>query len=117
MEKKEFKAFLKELRMKNGVRYKQKCSKEENEAYMKLLEDGGDSYLPKGVYKEYQDGTFYSYCTDFDISEEEMHELLMHYQLRSINIIKKCVLFFTILMISSLVVCTLAVLVLLLGRY
>jgi hypothetical protein len=82
------------------------CTPQENEAYQKLLKDGGT--LPEGVFAHVYDTGEIS-TTEFytiyeaDLSESEIREYLTYKQLSLIKTIKNCALFFTILTIIGMI--------------
>lgn len=98
-----YRKLLLETRIKNGLATEVRCSEQESKEYKKILMETGS--LPEGIYERTEeDGTYsyYYYSNKYDISPEEMNELLLNLQLKSINTIKVCVVFFTIIAIISL---------------
>lgn len=82
------------------------CTKEENEKYQRLLQQGGT--LPEGVYAYVYDSgetsttEFYT-IYEADLTESEIREYLTYKQLGLIKTIKNCVLFFTVLTIVGMI--------------
>lgn len=92
-------------RRENRILEKITVSEEDTKKYIDMI--ANNDPLPKGIYKEesYANGkTYFYYWSDTEeLSENELIELVLHTQLKSINTIKKCVVFFTVLAIISLV--------------
>ena len=98
---------LREHRFEYELLQKIPCTKQENEQYQKLVEDGG--VLPEGVYAFVDDSgetsktEFYT-ILESDLTESEIREYLTYKQLRLIRTIKNCVMFFTVLTIIGMFV-------------
>ena len=81
------------------------CSPEDNRQYLELLKNG--QALPQGVYRKKDiDGReldlFYT-VYDPQLSEKEISEYIELMQYKEIRTIRKCVVFFTVLTIISLI--------------
>ena len=97
---------LNELRMKEDLVIQTFCTEEENKAYAAMLERGES--LPAGVYQEedlWGEGRTDSFyvLVDGGLTAAETQEYLMLRQLAQLRVIKRCVLFFTVLAALSLV--------------
>lgn len=82
------------------------CSNEENKKYSQMKKN--NEPLPSGVY-EYEmenglgTGTFYTEYKQ-DLTQEEKLEYIAFKQLKMINTIKNCTVFFTVLTVVSLLI-------------
>jgi len=100
------------LKFEFDLLQKSPCSKEENKMYKKLLKEGG--CLPEGVFAYIYDNGDIS-TTEFytiyepDLTEAEIAEYLTYKKLSLIKTIKNCVMFFTILAIIGLTICTIMI--------
>ena len=94
-------AKIKDYKLDLGLLEVLPCTEQENSEYTKMRENGDP--LPQGV-REYSNppNEFYK-IYDPELSKEELAEFLTYKQLSLLNTIKKCVVFFTILTIISLV--------------
>lgn len=82
------------------------CSSKDNKKYTKLLEN--NEPLPDEVYEYKMEngegtGTFYTVYQS-ELTQEEKFEYITFKQLKMINTIKNCVVFFTALTVISLVI-------------
>lgn len=104
---KSIKEELKELRYEFQLLEKVPCSDEDTKKYREYMQNG--TPLPNGIdySKNYGVGNefeYFFYTVNVpELSEEEKQEYLMLKKLRSINTIKKCVVFFTTLTVISIV--------------
>ena len=103
---------LEELKRKLGVLEEVDCSDSETEEYRKMLQAGMP--LPEGVLRRNPDSSvefamFYT-VKKTELSGEEMAEYLQYKQLCTLITVKKCVVFFTVLTIISLICSAIAVL-------
>ena len=96
---------LTELKYQLGILESTDCTESESEQYRKLLIEG--SPLPKGVYvkdpeidKKWAD---FHIVTETKLSKEALNDYIQYKQLSTLLTIKKCVVFFTVLTIISLV--------------
>ena len=104
---------LEQLRHDLGILQEVDCSVEENEKYRKMLQE--NETLPDGIVRregEVEYASFYRLEKTI-LSKEELAEYLQCRQLKAIETIKKCVVFFTVLTIISLVCALFSVLSLL----
>lgn len=96
---------LNELKFETGLFQRIDCSKEQTEYFRQILKEGNS--LPEGVY-QYRDGfgeqldKFYM-IHDTNLSKEEREEYIALKQYVRVNTIKNCVIFFTVLMVLSLI--------------
>ena len=96
---------LREHKFEFDLLQKIPCTKQQNKEYRQMLKNG--DVLPEGVYSYvYGDGETCEFYTIYetDLTESEIQEYLTYKQLSSIRIIKKCVLFFTVLTIIGMIV-------------
>lgn len=77
------------------VVHTEKCSEEETQDYIELLNDG--KMLPDNVL-QIAEKSF----VKTDITNEEIDQLLSFFQTRHIDTIKKCCIFFTIVVVLTL---------------
>jgi len=96
---------LEQLKYELGILQEIDCSYEENEKYRKLLKENAP--LPNGILRRNSDGSV-KYASFYKVertalSKDELSEYLQYKQLKSIITIKKCVVFFTVLAVISLV--------------
>lgn len=89
-----------------------KCSREECEKYIAMLNNGQS--LPEGVYQYVNDmgngiGVFYR-IYDSGLSDAEKQEYIQCKKLAHIKTIKNCIVFFTVLTAISLLVTLIALL-------
>ena len=96
---------LEEYRSDLGLLQTRYCTEEENEHYRMVLRDYG--VLPNDVFI-YNDGSDSSMARFYtisytDLTKEEIAEYLTYKQLSCLHTIKKCVVFFTVLAIISMV--------------
>lgn len=103
--KKDFQQELDDLRMKYGALFLVPCTDEENERYGKMLERGEP--LPKGLFKSEESnypGKYIFMKQDTPcFSKEEQWEYVEYKKLRTLETIKNCLIFFTVLAIIGLV--------------
>ena len=92
---------LDKYRVEYGLTKAIACPPEENEEYRKLKEEGKS--LPEGI-EEYTDtpGSFYRLHEE-EITEAERKEYLTYKKLGILGTIKGCFVFFTLLMVISLI--------------
>ena len=97
------KEILMSYRKENGTLSQIRVADEEQELYRKMSEMG--EALPEGVYegKNEYGKYFYRVPNIEDLTKEEWVEMVLHCQLKSINTIKGCVIFFTVLTVISLI--------------
>ena len=95
------------LKLYLGILEEQPCTEEESEQYKKLLQAGQS--LPPNVHSvdPYNDGdiecfTFYT-LEETKLSPEDQEKYVQYKQLRTLITIKNCMLFFTILSITSII--------------
>lgn len=93
------------------------CSDSENEEYRKLVSQGLP--LPKGVMRRNPEGSgeyaMYYIVEESPLSREELAEYIQYKQLENIVAIRKCVVFFTVLTIISLIIGAISALAVLVG--
>ena len=99
-------------RLQNGLTTIVRVSDEEYERYCELIKE--EEPLPEGIYQDEFDYSFYRYSKTDELSKNELLELILHLQLKSINTIKKCLIFFVVLTSIGLV-CGFLALILILG--
>lgn len=98
---------LRDYRFEFDFLQKIPCNEQENKLYQNLLENGQE--LPEGIYRylhlDYENPTteFYK-IYETDLTESERKEYLAYKQLSFIKTIKKCVLFFTSMAITGIVI-------------
>jgi hypothetical protein len=115
MKKREFYKQLYALKMENGMAHKEKCSEEENQIYLQMVKQKQE--LPNDIWRESdKDGVllnkFYRVVFE-EITKEEFEEYCLLKQsqmLDNLGTIKKCVVFFTVLTVISLVLAGISVL-------
>lgn len=82
------------------------CSTEDNKAYKKLLKDGQP--LPDGVYgykmQNNEESVEFYTVYETDLTEQEITEYLTYKKLKLLNTIKNCVVFFTVLIITTIII-------------
>ena len=87
------------------------CTEEQNAEYRQLARE--NKPLPKRVYCRNTDPTFdyaqFYTVSEMDLSTEQLNEYLQYRQLKTLTTIKKCMVFFTVLTVISLVVTAIAV--------
>ena len=96
---------LERLKYELGILQEVDCSYEENEKYRNLLQK--NEPLPNGILRRNPGGSV-EYASFYKVertalSKDELAEYLQYKQLESIITIKKCVVFFTVLTVISLV--------------
>lgn len=95
---------LRTMKIEEGFLNEIPCTTAENVNYRKMLDEGRP--LPDGVYEYESDGPsvrcFYM-IEEPELTEREFNELATLKQLKLLTTIKKCVVFFTVLTIISLV--------------
>ena len=96
---------LAQLKRELGIMQEVDCSEEENQEYLKLRRD--NKPLPNGVLTRHRNGSidaleFYR-LQETSLAKEELFEYIQYKQLRTLITIKKCVVFFTVLTIISLI--------------
>lgn len=97
---------LTELRTESGLIVKTPCTEEEKKLYFEYIKN--KEALPDGVkvkeYTEYGEKQYSFYTlTESNLSDQEKSEYILLKQLKSIETIKKCMIFFTALTIISLI--------------
>lgn len=108
-----FREKLDEMRCELGVFHQENCSEKDNKLYRDYLREGRP--LPADVrrideYEEIGDAEF-AVITKNDLSRDELMEFVQLKQLKELTTIKKCVMFFTVLTIISLVLGVLSVMI------
>ena len=104
---------LNSLKLEIGQLQRIPCSDEDNKVFEKILDE--EKPLPDGVYQYmYDDGElsttkFYT-VEKADLTDSEIQEYLTYKQLSMVNTIKKCVLFFTVFTVISIIVSAFALL-------
>lgn len=99
---------LNNLRQEFQITQKQPCSTEDEKKYSQLMAEGRT--LPENIIvsKDYGMGnevTYHFYTTkNLELSNEELSEYIMLKQLKNIQTIKNCVVFFTVLSVVSLLI-------------
>ncbi len=96
-----------DLKVESKILNKISCSPEKNKEYEELVKNGMP--LPKDVYPYmYDDGEPSSKCfyeiTGPELTQEELMEYIALKQLRMVNTIKKCALYFTITSIIASII-------------
>ena len=96
---------LEQLKRDLGVMQEVDCTEEENQEYLKLQRE--NKPLPNGVFTRHRNGSidaleFYRF-QEISLTKEELFEYIQYKQLHTLMTIKKCVVFFTILIIISLI--------------
>ena len=96
---------LEQLKYELGILKEVGCSDSETEEYRKLLSQ--DMPLPDGILRRDPEGSI-EYASFYKIertalSKDELIEYMQYKQLKSIITIKKCVVFFTVLAVISLI--------------
>ena len=93
---------LREYKLAFGLLQKNLCTREENERYKQLLENG--ETLPDGVYEPsyYGEVDFYT-VSEADLTEAEIREYLTYKQLDLLKTVRNCAVFFTVLTIIGMV--------------
>ena len=81
------------------------CSREENAEYRKMLKN--EQPLPQNVYESDNAGEFYTLQSQ-GLTQEEIEEFIKLKQLKLLNTIKNCVVFFTTLTVIGLIITFLA---------
>lgn len=98
---------LEKYRIKHGLISKKPCTSKECSEYEKILAQGGT--LPKDIFKEtsirYDDSEEYMFyhISETQLTESEIMEYLAYKKLDMIETIKKCIVFFTVIVIIDLV--------------
>lgn len=98
---------LKELKYEFQLLEKVACSDDDTKKYREYMQNG--TPLPAGIEysKNYGVGNefeYYFYTVNIpDLSNEEKQEYIMLKKLKSIDTIKKCVVFFTTLTVISII--------------
>lgn len=77
------------------------CSNEENKKYSQMKKN--NEPLPSGVYEYEMENIFYTEYKP-DLTQEEKLEYIAFKQLKMINTIKNCTVFFTVLTVVSLLI-------------
>ena len=89
-----------------GLSRKTLCVLNENKEYRQILKDEGE--LPDGVYPDTSeknvDDMFFYTVTKPNLTESEIMEYLIYKKLELLRVIKRCVVFFTVLTIISLII-------------
>lgn len=100
--KTDFKEELESMRYDIGLLRKIECSEEETKEYKKLLKEGKE--LPIGVYR-YENiigeqlEQFYTIHKQDELDKDERIEYILLKQFRELKIIKRCALFFILLIL------------------
>lgn len=90
---------LEALKFKLGILQKVACSESENENFSNLSNQGQP--LPEGVMLDDSFDEYYR-VQETSLSKDQLAEYLQYKQLHTLLVIKKCVIFFTVLTILSL---------------
>ena len=106
-----FREILDEMRCEMGVFHRENCSEKDNSIYRDYIREGRP--LPADVcriddYDEINDAEF-AVITKHDLSREELVEFVQLKQLQELTTIKKCMVFFAVLTIISLILGVLGV--------
>lgn len=89
---------LKSFKSEWGITYKEYCSKEENEEFMKLEKQ--KQKLPEDVRK--QDYCQYYRIKENPITQDEIKNLIMNRQTKYLSTIKNCAVYFVTMSIIGL---------------
>ena len=104
---------LTSYRKENHILEKITVPEDDSKKYLDMI--ANNQPLPEGIYKatDYNSGkTYFYYWSDTkELSQDELLELILHAQLKSINTIKKCVIFFAVLTIISLALCFISLII------
>ena len=105
MKKSEFYENLFQLKYDIGLCQEIDCSEEENRMYLEMLKQKKE--LPSGIIRRVESNgaklnQFYR-VVPLEITPEEMQEYCALKQTKNIQIIKNCVVFFTVLSVLSLI--------------
>lgn len=107
MSKKKISKLLEKYRSEHGLIKDVPCTQEENERYATLIGQGKE--LPEGVYA-YDDFPEQFYTIDEEeMTEAEIKELIGYKKLGILNGIRKCLVFFVVLTVVSLVLSIISV--------
>ncbi len=103
---KNMKKELRRLRLVHDLVVKTDCAAQENEKFAEIVKSG--NALPENVFEYVNSdgvrmGEFYK-ISDSELSPEEKEEYIKLKQSRDINIIRNCVIFFTVLTALGLLV-------------
>ena len=97
----DYKSELLKLRIEAGIVQKHDCSVEENKEYSERISKGEP--LPENVYR-YEEATEYFYrIYEPELTDEERREYIQLLKLRKLNTIRNCTIFFTVLVILSII--------------
>lgn len=100
--RKDLSAELQEYRCQYDILQRIGFSRKENKAYYKMVRSG--EKLPENVHRsEFADDEFFSYY-QAELSEAERTEYLTYKQLDLLRTIKNCLVFFTVLVVISLII-------------
>ncbi len=87
---------IQKLLEESGIGFKERCNESETQEFQLLLEEGKS--LPDGVYQyENGEGIGFYRLNDMKISEEDIKRFIQLNQLKTLNTIKKCAIFFVVL--------------------
>lgn len=84
-----------------GLTNDEVCSPEECEQFKKLTEDG--KLLPEGVRRSSENDNIFLRTTHEDVSEKDVDKLLWLAMCKDISTLKKCVVFFVVILVIQLV--------------
>lgn len=90
-------AFLKELYY-NGIIGSDDCTEEENQRYTKM----NDDELPDGIDVSGNDSSKFIKYQNNDLTEEQMKLFLLAKQNSNLRAIKRCIMFFVVLVIIGI---------------
>ena len=96
---------LVQFRYEFGVHEQIDCTEEQNAQYRQLAKE--NKPLPARVYCRNSDptaeyATFYS-VSEMELTPEQLNEYLQYKQLKTLTSIKKCMVFFTVLTVISII--------------
>ena len=89
---------IKDLKRVVGLAWKDKCTQAESEKFKHISVDN----LPENISFDADYGEYYKY-QEADVSEEEKQEFYTLKQLSYLKSIRKCLIFFVVLTIISLI--------------
>ena len=79
-----------------------RCSPEEEQMYLEMEKKGEE--LPDDVFQINGDADSFVRYTELDIDKEHLREYYTLMQIRKLNTIKNCVVFFTVLTVISMII-------------
>ncbi len=94
------KSVLNSYRWRNGCP-KQECSKEDRERYERMFENGKP--LPDDICRETaSDGSIHYFKVTLTLTEQEINELINYKNSETLNTIKRCLIFVTVIIAIGL---------------